>query len=78
MQGVLPAGGRPAPGRVPSSGRAKTYADPDYGYTSIGEVGGVFLLGIGSLAARRRADVRLPAVLPEYFRGETLPKRDAA
>ena len=52
---------------------AKTYADPDYGYTSIGGIGGVFLLGIGSLLLGRRPDVRLPAV----FAG-VLPGRDAA
>ena len=41
----------------------KTYADPDYGYTSIGGVGGVFLHRHRLAAARRRADVHLPGDL---------------
>ena len=51
---------------------AKTYADPDYGYTSIGAIGGVFLIGIGSLRHRRRADVRLAGRLTGV-----LPRGDA-
>jgi amino acid transporter len=57
---------------------AKTYLDPDYGYTSIGGIGGVFLLGIGSLLLGLVLMFAWQAVSPAYFRGETLPKRDSS
>jgi amino acid transporter len=53
------------------------YADPEYGYTSIGGVGGVFLLGIGSLVLGVVLMFVWQARHPAYFRGETLPKRAA-
>ena len=56
---------------------AKTYADPEYGYTSIGSIGGVFLIGIGSLLIGVVLMFAWQAVAPAYFRGETLPKRDS-
>lgn len=56
---------------------SKTYADPDYGYTSIGGIGGVFLLGIGSLVLGVVLMVLCERALPAFFRGETLPKHDA-
>ena len=56
---------------APSS-TASTYADPDYGYTSIGGVGGVFVHRHRVARAGRRPDARLQAIAPEYFRGETL------
>ncbi|MEP7088685.1 MAG: APC family permease [Nocardioidaceae bacterium] len=56
---------------------AKTYFDPAYGYTSIGDVGGVFLLGVGSLVLGVVLMFVWQAISPAYFRGETLPKRDA-
>jgi len=56
---------------------AKTYADPEYGYTSIGGIGGVFLLGIGSLVLGVVLMLLCQRALPAYFRGETLPKHDA-
>ena len=79
---------RPDAGRDPAAGgvllvarssctRAKTYLDPDYGYTSIGGVGGVFLLGVGSLLAGVVLMFVWQSIAPAYFRGETLAKRDA-
>jgi amino acid transporter len=56
----------------------KTYADPNYGYTSIGRVGGVFLIGVGSLVLGLVLMFVYQAVAPAYFRGETLPKRHHA
>ncbi len=56
----------------------KTYADPDYGYTTIGGIGGVFLIGVGSLLLGLVLMFAWQAVSPEYFRGETLPKRHSA
>ena len=53
------------------------YADPEYGYTSIGGIGGVFLLGIGSLVLGLVLMFVWQARHPAYFRGETLPKRAA-
>ena len=52
----------------------KTYADPDYGYTSIGSIGGVFMLGVGSLLLGVVLMFVYQAIAPAYFRGETLPK----
>ena len=52
-----------------------TYADPAYGYTSIGKVGGVFLIGVGSLLLGVVLMFVYQAIAPAYFRGETLPKR---
>ncbi len=57
---------------------AVNYADPDYGYTSIGGVGGVFLIGIGSLLLGVVVMFVYQGIAPAYFRGETLPKRDHA
>jgi amino acid transporter len=56
----------------------KTYADPDYGYTSIGSIGGVFVLGVGTLVLGVVLMLVYQAVAPAYFRGETLPKRDSS
>jgi amino acid transporter len=56
----------------------KTYADPEYGYTSVAGVGGVFLLGVGSLLLGVVLMVIYQAMRPAYFRGETLPKRDSS
>ena len=54
-----------------------TYADPDYGYTSIGSIGGVFLIGVGSLVLGLVLMFIYQGIAPAYFRGETLPKRDS-
>jgi amino acid transporter len=56
----------------------KTYADPVYGYTSIGSIGGVFLIGVGSLLLGVVLMVVYQAMAPAYFRGETLPKRHSS
>jgi amino acid transporter len=56
----------------------KTYADPDYGYTTIGGIGGVFLIGVGSLVLGLVLMFVWQLVEPAYFRGETLPKRHSA
>jgi amino acid transporter len=56
---------------------AKTYADPDYGYTKLGSIGGVFLIGIGSLVVGVVLMVVYERIKPAYFRGETLPKKDS-
>ncbi|MGI3781428.1 MAG: APC family permease [Janthinobacterium lividum] len=53
---------------------AYQYADPSYGETSIAGIGGVFLLGIGSLVLGVILMVVWQARHPAYFRGETLPK----
>jgi amino acid transporter len=55
----------------------KTYAASDYGYTHIGDLGGVFIIGIGSLLLGVVLMFVYQAINPAYFRGETLPKRDA-
>jgi amino acid transporter len=59
---------------------AKLYAAPDWGAggTHIGSVGGVFLLGIGSLLAGFVFMFVWQMIEPAYFRGETLPKRDSS
>ena len=56
---------------------AYQYADPEYGDTSVGGIGGVFLLGIGSLVLGFVLMFVWQARHPAYFRGETLPKRAA-
>ncbi len=51
------------------------YADPEYGYTKLLGIGGVFVLGIGSLLLGVVFMYVWQARSPSYFRGETLPKR---
>ncbi len=76
MQGVIPGlGGLLLLGAFIWA--SKTYLDPDYGYTSIGGIGGVFLLGIGSLVAGVMLMFIWQSISPAYFRGETLSKRDS-
>jgi amino acid transporter len=53
------------------------YADPDYGETTILGIGGVFVLGIGSLVLGLILMFVWQAKAPAYFRGQTLPKRAA-
>ena len=57
---------------------AKTYANPDEGSTSIFGIGGIFVLGVGSLLLGVVLMLVWSAVAPGYFRGETLVKRDAS
>jgi len=54
------------------------YAQPDYGYTTLWGVGGVFVLGIGSLLLGVVLMYIWNAMAPAFFRGETLPKRSAS
>ncbi len=76
MQGLLPAlGGILLFAAL--AWAAKTYAAPNYGYTSIGGIGGVFLLGIGSLVLGLILMFVYEQISPEFFRGETLPVRDS-
>jgi amino acid transporter len=49
------------------------YAAPDYGLTSLGGVGGVFILGIGALLIGVVLMFIYNAIAPAYFRGETMP-----
>ncbi len=57
---------------------AKTYANPDQGSTSIFGIGGIFILGVGSLLLGVVLMLVWSAIAPAYFRGETLPRRDSS
>ena len=48
------------------------YADPEYGSTVFFGVGGVFVIGIGTLVVGALLMVVYNVVAPAYFRGETL------
>jgi amino acid transporter len=48
------------------------YADPSYGYTVIFGVGGVFVIGIGTLVLGAILMFVYNAIAPAFFRGETL------
>ncbi len=74
MQGVLPMiGGVMLFGAFLWA--AKTYADPAYGSTSVGGIGGVFLLGVGSLLLGYLLMLVYARVAPDYFQGRTLGRR---
>jgi amino acid transporter len=51
------------------------YADPDYGFTVLFGVGGVFVIGIGTLLLGVVLMGIYNVVAPAYFRGETLRNR---
>ena len=51
------------------------YADPAYGYTVLFGVGGVFVIGIGTLVLGVVLMFVYNAIAPAYFRGETLRER---
>jgi amino acid transporter len=53
------------------------YADPEYGNTTIAGIGGVFVLGIGSLLLGVALMFVYRAIAPAFFRGETLSRRSA-
>jgi len=53
------------------------YAQPDYGNTTIFGIGGVFVLGIGSLILGGVLMVVYRFVAPSFFKGETLARRGA-
>ncbi len=46
--------------------------DPDYGYTVLFDIGGVFVMGIGSLLAGVVFMIIWNVIAPPFFRGETL------
>jgi hypothetical protein len=48
------------------------YAAPDYGYTVIFGIGGVFVIGIGTLVVGALLMVIYERLAPAFFRGETL------
>ena len=53
------------------------YADPEYGNTTVAGIGGVFVLGIGSLLLGVALMFAYRAIAPAFFRGETLSRRSA-
>jgi len=53
------------------------YAQPDYGNTTLFGIGGVFVVGIGALLLGAVLMFVQRAFSPGYFRGETLPQRNA-
>jgi hypothetical protein len=53
------------------------YAQPDYGNTTIAGIGGVFVLGIGSLLLGVVLLLVYRGIAPAFFRGETLSRRSA-
>jgi amino acid transporter len=48
------------------------YADPDYGYTVLFGVGGVFVIGIGTLVLGAILMLIYARIAPAFFKGETL------
>jgi amino acid transporter len=46
--------------------------DPDYGYTTFGGIGGVFVIGVGMLALGVPLMLACAVKLRAFFRGETL------
>jgi len=51
------------------------YAQPDYGNTTLLGIGGVFVIGVGSLLLGVVLMIVWNIVAPDYFRGRTLAKR---
>jgi amino acid transporter len=51
------------------------YADPDYGFTVVFGIGGVFVIGIGTLLLGVVLMAVYNLIGPAYFRGETLRNR---
>lgn len=54
------------------------YAQPDYGSTTLGGVGGVFIIGIGTLLLGVVLMIIYSRIAPAFFRGETLPRHSAS
>ncbi|MFN8076979.1 MAG: APC family permease [Kineosporiaceae bacterium] len=76
MKGVLPGlGGLMLLGAFVVA--CRSYADPEYGETTLLGIGGVFVLGIGSLLFGALLMGLAYLAAPGYFRGETLPRRGA-
>ncbi len=57
---------------------AYQYAQPDYGSTTLGGVGGVFIIGIGTLLLGVVLMIIWNMIAPAFFRGETLSKRTSS
>jgi len=55
----------------------KEYIAPDYGATSFHGVGGVFLIGIGTLVLGVILMLVYNVIAPAFFKGSTLAKRDS-
>jgi len=71
MRGILPLlGGIMLLGAFVSA--SIQYADPEYGYTKVLGIGGVFVLGIGTLLLGVVLMAVYNGIAPAFFRGETL------
>lgn len=76
MQGVLPGlGGLLLLGAFVKS--AYDYSKPDAGSTTLGGVGGVFIIGVGTLVLGALLMIGYALVAPAFFRGRTLVKGTA-
>ena len=76
MKGVLPfLGGLMLLGAFLDA--CYNYAQPSYGATTIFGIGGVFVIGIGSLLLGGVLMLVCRLTAPAFFRGETLPRRGA-
>jgi hypothetical protein len=51
---------------------ARDMLDPEYGYTAFGDIGGVFVIGVGMLALGVPLMLLCAVKLRPFFRGETL------
>jgi hypothetical protein len=51
---------------------ARDMLDPEYGYTAFGDIGGVFVIGVGMLALGVPLMLLCAVILRPFFRGETL------
>ena len=73
MKGVLPAlGGLMLLGAFIEA--SITYAAPDGGETTVFGIGGVFVIGIGSLVLGALLMFIYSRIAPPFFRGQTLTK----
>jgi amino acid transporter len=54
------------------------YAQPDYGSTTLWGVGGVFVIGIGTLLLGVVLMIVYSRIAPAFFRGETLPRQSSS
>ena len=75
MQGIIPLLGGLLLRRRSSSTRARPTPTRTTATRAIGGIGGVFVIGIGSLLLGVVLMFVWQCGVPDYFRGETLPKR---